>query len=137
MSAGHQINDHCERWGYSFRWTDQHPSKEDFLKLRSSYDELGAGALVKLQAIAESMKNPAIENPQKPDFYAILRDNHKNYEVLSKFWTQINHVPEWVDWKQLERGQKTWARYALANTVTFAFQAFIRESAVSRHATPI
>jgi len=134
MSVSHQIGDRCGRWGYNFQWTDQHPTREDLLKLRSCHDELGAEALPKLQAITESMKSPSIEKPQKSDFYAILRDNHENDEALSKLWTQINHVPEWVNWEQLERGQKTFARYALANNVAFAFQAFIREISVSLHA---
>jgi hypothetical protein len=133
MSIAHKIGDRCERWGYSFQWTDQHPSKEDRQRLCSTFDELGDEALLRMQAIAgcPSCKNPGSEKSKKPDLYAILRHNHDKDEVLGKMWTEANHIPEWVDWEQLERGQKVWCRYAVANSSTFVLQAFIRESSVS------
>lgn len=118
-----------EHWGYSFHLTDQHLSREDIDSLRSSYDTLGATALERLQALASRIK-PSQGSKGKPDLYAILRDHHQEDEVLSQFWDAVQFVPEWVDWKQLERGQKVFARYLVAYSTAFALQGFIRENAV-------
>jgi hypothetical protein len=37
-------------------------------------------------------------------------------------------VPDWVDWAQLERGQRFFYRYAAANIVGFALQGFLGEN---------
>jgi hypothetical protein len=47
----------------------------------------------------------------KRDNYALLRDNYQNHPKLAELWTQINTVPEWVDWDQIQRGQDTYWRY--------------------------
>jgi hypothetical protein len=114
-----------ERWGYKFRWTEKHLPQKEIEELRSHVDDLGSAALEKLQAIVKESNFSS-----KPDLYTILRANHED-ETLSRFWSEVHSVPDWVDWSQIERGQKSFSRYALANGTALALQGFIRENSVS------
>jgi hypothetical protein len=114
------------KWSHAFTWTDKHLRHEDVEPLRHQYDELGARTLEKLLAIKE-------ERNEKGDFYKLLQEHHEEDGILSQFWDQMHHVPEWVDWAQIERGQKFFYRYALANIIGFALQGFVCENSVSIH----
>lgn len=134
MSSDIKTGATCKNWGYSFKWTDNHLSKEERDALRKSHDNLGSDALEKLQAIAARTKTEYVKGAlpvKKPDMYTILCDNHEEDEVLKQFWDELHFVPEWVDWKQIERGQKFFARHAIANITVFALQGFIRDNTVS------
>lgn len=114
------------KWCHSFTWTENHLSREDVGPLRHQYDELGARTLERLLAIKE-------ERNEKGDFYKLLQKYHEEDEILSQFWGQMHHIPEWVDWAQIERGQRFFYRYALANIIGFAFQGFVCENSVRTH----
>jgi hypothetical protein len=129
-----------KRWGYSFQWTDKHLAPEEIAALRSHYDELGSTALEKLQAIIARTKTDTKREancPFRPELYTIFKKHHHEDEVLQQFWDEVHSVPEWVDWEQIERGQKFFARYALANSTAFALQGFIRENSVRFHTPSI
>lgn len=121
-----------ERWGYSFRLTDDHLSDDEVQSLRAHYDELGSAVLEKLQAVVACEKaesghsNPTV----KTDMYMVLEKHHDEDETLSKFWKEAQSIPDWVDLAQIERGQKFFARYAMANCMGLAIQGFIRENSV-------
>lgn len=119
---------------YTFEWTDLHLPREDTDPLRYEYDYLGSKAVEKLQEIAREKK--AQEAPDgrprvKTDLYELLCDNYKNDETLTEFWNEVHNVPEWVDWAQLERGQKFFYRYAPANLMGFALQGFVGENSTA------
>ncbi|KAF7588365.1 hypothetical protein BBP40_005794 [Aspergillus hancockii] len=81
------------------------------------------------RAPAPTKKAKQTEQPPPPfDPYTILRDHHTKDEVLAQFWTETHTVPDWVDWAQLERGQRFFHRYAIANIVGFALQGFVAEN---------
>jgi hypothetical protein len=129
-----------KRWGYSFQWTDKHLAPEEIAALRSHYDELGSTALEKLQAIIARTKTDTKREancPFRPELYTVFKKHHHEDEVLQQFWDEVHSVPEWVDWEQIERGQKFFARYALANSTAFALQGFIRENSVRFHTPSI
>lgn len=131
------VGETFERWGYKFKWTDQHMSQASMSPLRFEYDRLGATALEKLQKIHEGQRatatnqttNAPNERPAK-DLYALLRDNYQNDPVLTELWKSTHHVPEWVDWAQLARGQEFFHRYIGANITGFALQGFMGENSV-------
>lgn len=50
----------------------------------------------------------------KRDLYALLKEHHEEDESLGKLWTQINAIPDWVDWDQIARGQEVFYRYGEA-----------------------
>lgn len=118
------------KWNYTFQWTDQHLTPEQMHPLRYKFDDLGANALGKLQEISSQTAGSKNCPVPKLDLYAVLRENHNSDPVLSDFWDQLHTVPEWVDWEQLERGQKVFYRYAVANLTGFALQGFVGENSV-------
>lgn len=38
--------------------------------------------------------------------YSVLKEHHGADSVLQELWEEVNTVPEWVDWAQIERGQE-------------------------------
>lgn len=122
----------CSYGNYRFEWTDLHLSREETDPLRYKFDELGSEVVEKLQEIAKREKE---ENPEKAqgrlDLYALLRDHHDEDETLGRFWKEVHTVPDWVDWEQLERGQKFFYRHAAANIMGFALQGFVGENSAA------
>lgn len=115
---------------HSFEWSKLHLPVSQTNALRHQYDTLGSTALENLQALAKTQG--LTNDPRKrPDLYQLLADNHDNLPDLQKFWTQLHTVPEWVNWEQLERGQRFFYRYAAANLMGFALQGFVGENSSS------
>ena len=131
------VGETLEKWGYKFKWTDEHMSHATMQPLRLQYDELGATALQRLQSIRDTQSADAltqgIDGPKKSgkDLYTLLRDNYQSDPILTKFWEETHHVPAWVDWAQLARGQEFFHRYIGANITGFALQGFVGENSVS------
>lgn len=119
---------------HSFRWTKDHVPKEETDPLRFQHDELGSATVNKIQDIhqrEQEARKQRGDQPAKMDMYAILQANHEHDETLSKFWAEVNTIPDWVDWVQLQRGQRFFYRYALGNLIGFAFQGFVGENSAS------
>ncbi|KAE8450995.1 hypothetical protein EG329_005435 [Mollisiaceae sp. DMI_Dod_QoI] len=110
--------------------------KEESDTLRSSHDKLGSAAYEKLKDIiaqitaSENEQGISTHNHHAVDFYTILRDHHREDATLDELWNELNSVPEWVDWKQIERGQKFFVRYAVANITSLLFQGFLHGNAI-------
>ncbi|KAJ5586696.1 uncharacterized protein N7459_002461 [Penicillium hispanicum] len=51
--------------------------------------------------------------PFKKDLYNILQDHVDEDPKYQELWAQINTVPAWVDWAQIQRGQDVFFRYGL------------------------
>lgn len=142
-NANPQFLDYCERWGYSFRWTRSHMSKKELDAMRTSYDELGSNAYETLKSIIDAIETSekgrivSSSNQYTLDLYAILRDHCHDDPVLNRLWEELHTIPEWIDWKQIERGQRFFARYALANIGGLFFQGFLHGNAVSEHRSPL
>jgi len=107
--------------------------------LKFSYDVLGEKALERLNEISptprsvlprsnsQARKNQDVKEEQNQahrDLFAILRD-HKDDPNLRELWTQVNTVPEWVDWEQVSRGQDVFYRYGGANLTGLAYQSLL------------
>ncbi|KAF7563564.1 hypothetical protein G7046_g585 [Stylonectria norvegica] len=117
---------------HSFEWTNLHLPRETTDPLRYEYDQLGTKAVERIQEIAKRQKEDGREKTRGPlDLYAILRDYHAEDELLTQLWDEVHTVPPWVDWEELERGQKFFYRYALANIMGFALQGFVGENSAS------
>ena len=117
-------------WGYSFQLTPEHLTLEHMSTLKSSYDELGDETLRRLNQLSKGERGKQEESketkephglppkpeapspgpPQDRDLYAILSENWQESDVLSNFWTEIQTVPSWVDWKQIQAGQEVFYR---------------------------
>jgi hypothetical protein len=132
-------------WDYTFQLTPEHPGPETFEALKFSCDTLADEALDKLNEISPPPRSalprndgryaepnlgekPAPEAPAstpKRDLYAVLRDHAHEDPVLQKLWAEINHVPDWVDWEQLERGQDVFYRYGGPCLTGLCFQSLL------------
>ncbi|PQE32992.1 tat pathway signal sequence protein [Rutstroemia sp. NJR-2017a WRK4] len=110
-------------WGYTFQWTPEHLTKEQMDPLKMSFDELGSRCIERLDKISPPAtgelprnqsrvpQNEKAEPKPKRDLYELLRDNAGEDEDLGKLWKEVNTVPSWVDWEQIERGQEVFYRY--------------------------
>jgi hypothetical protein len=105
---------------HRFTWTEDHIDEATLQNLQSEYDILGNSTLERLQDIQ-------LKTGQK-DLFVTLRDNHSSDEILAAFWTETHTVPEWVDWAQIERGQRFFYKHMAANFVGFALQGFMGEN---------
>jgi hypothetical protein len=99
-------------------------TEEEMHPLKFTYDVLGEECLNRLDAISSPVKAKLPRNQSKQkvdrDLYALLRDNASKDEKLGELWNQVNTIPEWVDWEQIERGQDVFYRYGgVALTAVF------------------
>lgn len=134
-------------WGYEFEWTDGHITPEQSEPLKHSYDVLGEECLDRLNVISppapgtlprnnnERITVPLIHETEdqkkepltllKRDLYALLEEHHAIDAKLDELWQQIQTVPEWVDWEQIERGQNVFYRYGGPAFVGLTYQSLL------------
>lgn len=108
---GNRIEYHY--WDYTFEWTPQHRPSSELSPLTKTCDTLADEASEKLDALPGPASEPS---KRKRDKYALLRDNHASDPKLEELWSQVNTVPEWVDWEQIARGQDVFWRYLVPVT---------------------
>lgn len=111
---------------YAFRLGQHHPSQTDIDRLKQRCDSIADAALVRLQ---ECSKDVPIGT--RLDLFALLEEHHNDHDCLSDLWSEVYHVPDWVHWPQLERGQKVFWRYGFANLIGFALQGFMGGNAAT------
>ena len=112
-------------YGYTIQWTEDHPSADVLHPLKYSYDYLGDAALTKLNVLfppshsalpRRSLERFQVKTPEDEqtridessksyprDLFALLEQHHMEDETLNRLWNEVNFVPKWVDWKQIER----------------------------------
>ncbi len=101
-------------WGYTFQLTEEHLTAEDSQPLKFSYDKLGEECLNVLNAIDPPAKagidSPKSESPDpgkprrskpKQDLFKLLEGHAQDHPKLQELWTQLNNVPDWVNWDQV------------------------------------
>lgn len=104
------FNDARLVWGHKFNWTSDHKTESEIANLRYGYDKLATDALDRLDDISppksKSWKCPHGSGEGQRDLYALVQEHATSDELLGKLWDEISTVPEWVDWEQIERGQR-------------------------------
>lgn len=100
-------------WGHEFTWTAQHPDIEEMRKMLYTYDELAIRALDRIDEISPvTPKKGDDECPMaQRNLYTILQENLQTDDVLRQLWNEVTTVPEWVDWEQIQRGQRVIFQY--------------------------
>lgn len=53
------------------------------------------------------------DKPFKKDLYGLLKKHADEDQKLKQLWDEVNTVPEWVDWEQIQRGQDVFFRYGV------------------------
>lgn len=114
-------------WNHEFKWTSQHFSKDEIRPMMFTYDTVAEDALNRLDELSPPPPRPAQnagegngvppgaeEEKKRPqrDLVALIKEHAATDEVVGRLWKQANTVPEWVDWEQIERGQKVFLRYS-------------------------
>lgn len=135
-------------WGYTFELTDKHPTPEQCQPLKHSYDVIAEEVLDRLNEISPPVQKELpkhssqftnvvpdelktdeknVETREVParDLYAILKKHAETDELLQQFWKEVNTVPDWVDWEQLERGQDVFYRYGGPCFTGLAYQSLL------------
>ncbi|GMF79325.1 unnamed protein product [Aspergillus oryzae] len=101
-AKGNRVEYHY--WDYSFEWTDEHRPASEFESWIHSCD----GLADECNQILNDLPAPVDDeggNVSKRDRYALLTGNREKDPKLEELWNQINTVPEWVNWAQIQRGQ--------------------------------
>jgi len=62
---------------------------------------------------------------QHRDLYTLLKDNHESDSKLHQLWKEVNTVPRWVDWVQIERGQNVFYRYGGPALTGLTYQSLL------------
>ncbi|KAH7359878.1 hypothetical protein BKA66DRAFT_471777 [Pyrenochaeta sp. MPI-SDFR-AT-0127] len=134
-------------WGYEFEWTDNHLTPEQMEPLKHSYDVLAEVCLDRLNSISPP-KNAALPRNQdhgpipssvtgteegkkeslpipRRDLYALLEEHQASDPKLTELWKEVNTIPNWVDWEQIERGQNVFYRYGGPALTGLTFQSLL------------
>ncbi|KAI0479226.1 hypothetical protein GGR56DRAFT_690438 [Xylariaceae sp. FL0804] len=130
-----------ERWGLKFNWTPEHLTPQDLEPLIHTYDTVAAEAIERLDEIApppyslaaKDRKEGNIEGAIKPDgekkarrdLYELLQTHATSDEKIGKLWDEVKRVPAWVDWEQIERGQRIFFRYGGPAITTLTFLSLL------------
>lgn len=128
-------------WGYSFQWTQDHLSADQMHKLKFTYDELADDCLARLDQISppssatlprnsnspltKAQDGTPATSPPKRDLYILLQDHASTDEKLAQLWRDVNTIPDWVDWQQIQRGQDVFYRYGGAALTGLAYQSLL------------
>ena len=144
VAKGHIANRYsC--WGYEFEWTEDHLTNEQSEPLKHSYDVLGEECLEILNTISppengtlprsNSQDTPVATEPDgatkaplaipQRDLYVLLKEHHASSPKLSQLWEEVNTVPPWVDWAQIERGQDVFYRYGGPALTGLTYQSLL------------
>ncbi|KAL8801630.1 MAG: hypothetical protein Q9182_004315 [Xanthomendoza sp. 2 TL-2023] len=146
---GTKTAEHQTVWNYDFKWTKDHIEADAKQPMKFSYDKLAEQALERINIISpppscsspqalrnadggKSAASKPMAQPPTRDLYALLRDHATEDEKLGRLWEEVNLIPEWVDWDQIERGQKVFYRYAVGALTGLAFQGLIGGMASNR-----
>ena len=140
-------------WGYTFQLSDLHITPDLADPLKRSYDRLGEQALGRLDIICPALRPESLHSARKystrqdgsqkskeeikgnigkeadsksrRDLYELLRDHSMTDEILGALWTEVNTIPDWVDWAQISRGQEVFYRYGGPALTGLAFQSLL------------
>ncbi|KAL4904431.1 hypothetical protein BDW74DRAFT_168451 [Aspergillus multicolor] len=124
-------------WDLSFEWTDLHRTADQLRPMTFTYDKLADDCIVKLNELSPPEKyrpkagEPTTEAPKR-DLLALLENHAGNDSKLQELWTEINTVPDWVDWDQVKRGQEVFFRYGMPIMNVLSFQSLLGGMGASR-----
>lgn len=122
------LQDRCDISAES--WETHEIQPEHLAHLRQHYDTAGDEVIATFEQC--KLAGPG-GSGQKcgADSFAVLRRERYGNAFLGHFWDDINSVPDWVDWHQIERGQEVFYRYLPASIAGFVLQGFVGENSTA------
>ncbi|KAI6781352.1 uncharacterized protein J7T54_002244 [Emericellopsis cladophorae] len=77
-----------------------------------TYDTLASETIVRIDSFSPPVQNNGQECPMgQRDLYGLLLEHCEKDAILNKLYHEITDIPDWVDWEQIERGQRVIKRY--------------------------
>ena len=125
MSFGHLFRRSVstrDAWGHRFEISALHPSELEINEMKQSYDELGEECFVRLNELSGT--DPDKRNGNR-DLYQLLLQFAPQDDTLQALNTSMHHVPCWVDWEQIARGQDCFYRYGGPCLIGLAYQSLL------------
>ncbi|OTB13477.1 hypothetical protein K445DRAFT_336496 [Daldinia sp. EC12] len=123
-----------ESWGVKFKWTPKHLTADSLKSWIYTYDTVSTMAIDRLNEISISSHTkfpgsvdsiPREEKKVRGDLYELLQKHASTDDTIGRLWDEINTIPEWVDWEQIERGQKVFYRYGGPAITTLTFLSLL------------
>ncbi|KAI1132230.1 hypothetical protein F5Y10DRAFT_231847 [Nemania abortiva] len=134
-----------EYWGMRFKWTSNHLTPQQLEQSIHSYDTVAAAAIERLDEITpvntnlppkdvstEEAAKPDEEKKPRRDLYRLIQEYASKDDKIRELWIEINTIPEWVDWDQIESGQKIFFRYGGPAMTTLTFLSLLGGMASAR-----
>ena len=103
-----KVGDKVTSWGHTYTWTPLHKNASQLDAMVYEYDKLCTDAIDRLLEIAPPTKD---SHHAQRDLFKLVKDNASEGGPIGELWEQVNTVPDWVDWDQIDRGQKVFWRY--------------------------
>ncbi|EPS34944.1 hypothetical protein PDE_09909 [Penicillium oxalicum 114-2] len=121
-SLGRETNTERHYWDYSFHWTPLHQTAEELHPTIHTYDHLADECVEILNGISAGTGS---EQPFGKDLYGLLKAHADEHPKLKRLWNEVNTVPEWVDWEQIQRAQDVFFRYGLPILNVLGFESLL------------
>ncbi|KAI0900953.1 hypothetical protein F4806DRAFT_491842 [Annulohypoxylon nitens] len=130
-----------EFWGVKFKWTPEHLTSTDLESLIHTYDTVATEAVERLDELfpplnAEIPRDeddvPVAGKRVRRDLYELLKQHGTTDEKIGRLWSEVNTTPDWVDWEQIERGQKVFYRYGGPVITSLTFLSLLSGMGSSR-----
>ncbi|KAF3395956.1 hypothetical protein F1880_006623 [Penicillium rolfsii] len=112
----------CHYWDYSFHWTELHQSSEELHPMIQTYDSLADECVQILNSLPTGENE---DRPFKKDLYGLLKKHADENPKLKELWDEVNTVPEWVNWEQIQRGQDVFFRYGVPILNVLGFESLL------------
>ncbi|ETS79461.1 hypothetical protein PFICI_09314 [Pestalotiopsis fici W106-1] len=126
--------DQFDIYGTKFKWGPFHQSPEQLNHYIHTYDTVAAEALDALDEIVppaaiaprkDIQQAVEVEGKKHRDLFNLVKEHAKTDKRVGRLWDEVNTVPEWVDWKQIDRGQKVFWRYGGASITALTFLSLL------------
>ncbi|XXG97179.1 hypothetical protein Hte_003474 [Hypoxylon texense] len=124
-----------QHWGVKFKWTPEHLTPQELEPLIHTYDTTATEAVERLNEISPPSytRDPPKQNSDasrtgkkwRRDLYGLLEKHAATDTKIGRLWGEIHTVPDWVDWEQIERGQKVFYRYGGPASTALTFLSLL------------
>ncbi|KAF3025683.1 hypothetical protein E8E14_013950 [Neopestalotiopsis sp. 37M] len=126
--------DQLNIYGYKFKWGPLHQSPEELSRHIHTYDTVAAEALDALDEIVppaaigprkDIQEAVEVEGKKHRDLFSLVKEHAKTDKRVGRLWDEVNTVPAWVDWEQIDKGQKVFWRYGGPSITALTFLSLL------------
>ncbi|VUC28743.1 unnamed protein product [Clonostachys rosea] len=126
--GAHTDGESVNWYGFKFSWTPYHQMPDELSHYLYSFDYLSAKALDALDTLCPSSQR----NTHSRDTFNILKQHEHEDPHIQQLLQEVTAIPNWVDWDQIERGQRVLWRYALPSITCLIYMSLLGGMSSSR-----